>query len=198
MATHSSILAWRIPWTEDSGGLLSMGLHRGRHDWSDLACMHALEKEMATHSSIPAWRIPGTEEPHGLLSVGSHRVRHDWSDLAAAAAISEGREVLRHFGMTASLGTKKTKPQLTGTHWHQIKRGKKKKKKKDTKSTYNIINLCVSKPWFFGCWRMPLTPSRRPKGRRGWLSTAQPHRATWPQTHGWLWSRCQGARRWWR
>ena len=130
MATHSSILAWRIPWTEDSGGLLSMGLHRGRHDWSDLACMHALEKEMATHSSIPAWRIPGTEEPHGLLSVGSHRVRHDWSDLAAAAAISEGREVLRHFGMTASLGTKKTKPQLTGTHWHQIKRGKKKKKKR--------------------------------------------------------------------
>ena len=26
MATHSSILAWRIPWTEESGGLLSMGL----------------------------------------------------------------------------------------------------------------------------------------------------------------------------
>ena len=28
MATHSSILAWRIPWTEDSGGLQSMGLKR--------------------------------------------------------------------------------------------------------------------------------------------------------------------------
>ena len=35
--------------------------HRVRHDWSDLACMHALEKEMAAHSSILAWRIPGTE-----------------------------------------------------------------------------------------------------------------------------------------
>ena len=37
MATHSSILAWRIPWTEEPGGLSSMGLHRVRHDWSDLA-----------------------------------------------------------------------------------------------------------------------------------------------------------------
>ena len=40
MAAHSSILTWRIPWTEESGGLLSMGSHRVRHDWSDLACMH--------------------------------------------------------------------------------------------------------------------------------------------------------------
>ena len=32
MATHSSILAWRIPWTEEPGGLLSMGLQRVRHD----------------------------------------------------------------------------------------------------------------------------------------------------------------------
>ena len=32
MATHSSILAWRIPWTEESGGLQSMGCQRVRHD----------------------------------------------------------------------------------------------------------------------------------------------------------------------
>ena len=37
MATHSSILAWRIPGTEESSGLLSMGSHRIGHDWSDLA-----------------------------------------------------------------------------------------------------------------------------------------------------------------
>ena len=36
-ATHSSILAWRIPWTEESGGLQSMGSQRVGHDWSDLA-----------------------------------------------------------------------------------------------------------------------------------------------------------------
>ena len=56
------------------------------HDWSDLACMYALEKEMAAHSSILLWRIPGMEEPGGLQSMGSHRVRHDWSYLAAASA----------------------------------------------------------------------------------------------------------------
>ena len=37
MATHSSILAWRIPGMGEPGGLPSMGLHRVRHDWSDLA-----------------------------------------------------------------------------------------------------------------------------------------------------------------
>ena len=34
MTIHSSILAWRIPWTEDSGGLQSMGSHWVRHDWA--------------------------------------------------------------------------------------------------------------------------------------------------------------------
>ena len=37
MATHSSTLAWRMPRTEEPGGLPSMGSHRVRHDWSDLA-----------------------------------------------------------------------------------------------------------------------------------------------------------------
>ena len=86
MAAHSSILAWRIPWMEEPGGLLSMGSHRVGHDWSNLACMHALEKEMATHSSILAWRIPGTEEPRWLPSMGLYRVGYNWNDLAAAAA----------------------------------------------------------------------------------------------------------------
>ena len=36
METYSSILAWRIPWTEEPGGLQPMGLQRVRHDGSDL------------------------------------------------------------------------------------------------------------------------------------------------------------------
>ena len=36
MATHSSVLAWRIPGTGNLGGLPSMGSHRVGHDWSDL------------------------------------------------------------------------------------------------------------------------------------------------------------------
>ena len=37
MATHSSILAWEIPWTEKPGGLQSIGLQRVGHDWRDWA-----------------------------------------------------------------------------------------------------------------------------------------------------------------
>ena len=80
MTTHSSTLAWKIPWREEPGGLLSMGLLRVGDTTERLHfhfSFHALEKEMATHSSVLAWRSPGTGEPGGLPSMGLHRVRHD-------------------------------------------------------------------------------------------------------------------------
>ena len=40
-AAHSSVLAWRIPGMGEPGGLPSMGSHRVRHDWSDLAAAAA-------------------------------------------------------------------------------------------------------------------------------------------------------------
>ena len=40
-ATHSSVLAWRIPGTGEPGGLPSLGLHRVGHNWSDLAAAAA-------------------------------------------------------------------------------------------------------------------------------------------------------------
>ena len=42
MATHFSVLAWRIPGTGEPGGLPSMGSHRVRHDWSDLAAAYSI------------------------------------------------------------------------------------------------------------------------------------------------------------
>ena len=86
MAPHSSILAWKILWTEEASRLQSMGVAQSQTGLSYFTFtfhLHAWEKEMATHSSIHAWRIPGTGEPGGLPSMGSHRVRHNWSDLAA-------------------------------------------------------------------------------------------------------------------
>ena len=65
MATHSSILTWRIPGMEQPGGLPSMESHRVRQDWSDLA---------ATAASTLAWRIPWIEEPGRQQSMGSQRV----------------------------------------------------------------------------------------------------------------------------
>ena len=65
MATHSSTLAWKIPWMEEPGGLQSVhGVAKSRTQLSEFTftfTFHfpALEKEMATHSSMLAWRIPG-------------------------------------------------------------------------------------------------------------------------------------------
>ena len=56
MATHSSTLAWKIPWTEEPGRLQSMG--RKESDTTERLTVtfrfYALEKEMATHSSVLA------------------------------------------------------------------------------------------------------------------------------------------------
>ena len=46
MATHSSVLAWRIPGMGEPGGLPSMGFHRVGHDWSNLAAAAAAAESM--------------------------------------------------------------------------------------------------------------------------------------------------------
>jgi len=61
MATHSSILAWKIPWTEEPGGLQSMGLQRVRHDSvTNAPGSHAFRFGLESYSSgLPAcrWQI---------------------------------------------------------------------------------------------------------------------------------------------
>ena len=60
-APHSSTLAWKIPWTEEPGGLQSMGSLKSQTRLGDFTLtfhFHALEKATATHSSAPAWGIP--------------------------------------------------------------------------------------------------------------------------------------------
>ena len=58
MATHTSVLAWRIPGTGEPGGLSSLGSHRVGHDWSDLAAAAAA----AAHSCLnPSPAISSTE-----------------------------------------------------------------------------------------------------------------------------------------
>ena len=56
MATHSSVLAWRIPGTGEPGGLPSMGSHRVGHDWSDLAAAAQFilnNKRVSVEESFP-------------------------------------------------------------------------------------------------------------------------------------------------
>ena len=44
MATHSSILAWKIPWTKEPGGLQSMGLQRIEHNWATKHILKGMSK----------------------------------------------------------------------------------------------------------------------------------------------------------
>ena len=90
-ATHSSILAWKIPWTKEPGWLLSMGLQRVGHDWAtslSLSLCTWSEKAMAPHSSTLAWKIPWTEEPGRLKSMGSLKVGHNWA--TSLSCVGEG------------------------------------------------------------------------------------------------------------
>ena len=60
MVTHSSVLAWQIPWTEEPGGLPSVGSHRVGHDWSDLAAKESVRSFFASWcfvlNSVPSFR----------------------------------------------------------------------------------------------------------------------------------------------
>ena len=55
MTTHSSILAWRIPWTEEPGRLQSTGSQRVEYNWSDLAHTHACHWKFFVFSLEIAW-----------------------------------------------------------------------------------------------------------------------------------------------
>ena len=118
MAPHSSTLAWKIPWTEEPGGLQSMGSLRVGHDWATSLSLFTFmhwRRKWATHSSVLAWRIPGTAEPGGLPSMGSHRVGHDWSDLAAVAA-----DVFREGNGTPLQYSCLENPMGGGTWWAAV------------------------------------------------------------------------------
>ena len=70
MATHSSILAWRIPRTEDSGGLWSIVSHRVGQDWSDLACIRAHIPPDPTHTLSLVYTFASVISLIALLSLG--------------------------------------------------------------------------------------------------------------------------------
>ena len=77
-ATHSSILAWRIPWT-----VQSTGSQRVRHDW-------------ATFTFIPVWVISSKKEP-GIIKSSWHVVSGDFPTILPRKAVAVNREALTLF-----------------------------------------------------------------------------------------------------
>ena len=96
MATHSSTLAWKIPWTEEPGRLLSMGSHRVRHDWSYLAATAAvLHIRWPKYWSL-SFSISPSNEYSGLISF-----RMDWLDLLVFQGTL--KNLLQHHSSKASI-----------------------------------------------------------------------------------------------
>ena len=69
MATHSIVLAWRIPGTGEPGGLPSMGSHKVRHDWYDLAAAAATTWKLCPQKSfaLSNWAL-FNKAPHGWFN----------------------------------------------------------------------------------------------------------------------------------
>ena len=77
MATHSSILTWRIPWTEEPGGLWSTGSQKVGHDWSNLAHW-AQKRSKCSIALLSTW--PSRDSPISACRPGSPNV----ADLASS------------------------------------------------------------------------------------------------------------------
>ena len=79
MATHSSVLAWRIPGTAEPGGLPSMGSHRMGHDWSDLAAAADCIKKQTQYfaNKGPSSQSCGFSSSHVWMWALDHK--EDWA-----------------------------------------------------------------------------------------------------------------------
>ena len=76
---HSSTLAWKIPWTEEPGGLQATGSRRVGHDRATSLSLFTFMHWRRKWQPTPVF-LPGESqgrEPGGLPSMGSHRVGHD-------------------------------------------------------------------------------------------------------------------------
>ena len=95
MATHSSILAWRIPGTGEPGGLLSMGSHRVGHNWSDLAAAAAssrqwkcpVKREIAAPSASHSQRSWTRKVQPGLWGEPSWCLKKEETDAICARSL---------------------------------------------------------------------------------------------------------------
>ena len=85
MAPHSSTPAWKTPWTEEPGGLQSMGSLRVRHDWVTSLSLFTFMHWRRKWHPTPVF-LPGESQGRGAwwaAVMGSHRVGHDWRASAA-------------------------------------------------------------------------------------------------------------------
>ena len=107
MVTHSSTLAWKIPWTEEPGRLQFMGSLRVGYNWATslslFTFMHWRRKWQPTPVFLPG-ESQGQRSLVGCRQWG-HRVGHDWSDLAVAAAVINSWHITAHMTFSISVAS---------------------------------------------------------------------------------------------
>ena len=116
MATHSSTLAWEIPWTEEPGRLQSMGLQRVGHDWVTSLSLFTFMRWRRKWQATPVF-MPGESqrwEPGGLPSMGSQcRTQLTWlSSSSSSQALICSRRCSKHLTNSNWFNPVSLKPPL--------------------------------------------------------------------------------------
>ena len=103
MAPHSSTLAWKIPWTEEPGGLQSMGLLRVRHDWATSLSL----------STFMHWRKNGNPLQYSCLE----NPRDGGACWAAVYRVAQSRTWLKRLSSSSSSSKKAMAPHSSTLAW---------------------------------------------------------------------------------
>ena len=107
MATHCSILAWRIPWSEEPGGLQSLGLQRVGHDWAtNTFTFHPSVAHLWTISEYVSLLINDvTSSWDQALHLRSYRSESSVSRITKTNILGESQEKRKKFIMLNSIST---------------------------------------------------------------------------------------------
>ena len=114
MATHSSVLAWRIPGTGEPGRRPSMGSHRVWHDWSDLAAAELVMCVLSCISHVQLFATLQTVVCRALLSMGFSRWEY-WSGLPGSPPEDLPKSAIEPGSLNISC-TGRRVPY----HWHHL------------------------------------------------------------------------------
>ena len=91
MSAHSSILAWRIPWTEEPGGLQSLVLQRVRHDWVHMGMRPYLQKQAVKQSLLASVLV--STGPGNCISLNSIEILPTLWDFGRIYSMSQRSKV---------------------------------------------------------------------------------------------------------
>ena len=94
MATHSSILVWKIPGTEEPGGLPPMGSHRVGNEWCDLAAAAACPLSQWCHPTISPSVVPFSSRLQSFSASGSFQINQSFASGGQGIGVSASASVL--------------------------------------------------------------------------------------------------------